>query len=99
MGSCSHYLQSAEEQDILAVASVAGIEFTAAAVAAGVEQDTEHVETRCDALARGGQFLVSRGSDEWPDGTVATRYRFSHDLYYEVLYDMNIGERSSARES
>jgi predicted ATPase len=78
---------SAEEQDILAVASVAGVEFSAAAVAAGVEQDTEHVETCCDALARRGQFLVSRGSDEWPDGTVATRYRFSHDLYHEVLYD------------
>jgi predicted ATPase/DNA-binding winged helix-turn-helix (wHTH) protein len=78
---------SAEEQDILAVASAAGVEFAAAAVAAGVEQDTEHVETRCDALARRGQFLVSRGIDEWPDGTVATRYRFSHDLYHEVLYD------------
>jgi DNA-binding winged helix-turn-helix (wHTH) protein/predicted ATPase len=78
---------SAEEQDILAVASVAGVEFSAAAVAAGTEQDTEHVETHCDALARRGQFLVSRGSDEWPDGTVATHYRFSHDLYHEVLYD------------
>jgi DNA-binding winged helix-turn-helix (wHTH) protein/predicted ATPase len=78
---------SAEDQDILAVASAAGVEFSAAAVAAGVEQDTEHVETRCDALIRRGQFLVSRGIDEWPDGTVATRYRFSHDLYHEVLYD------------
>jgi len=78
---------SAEEQDILAVASAAGVEFSAAAVAAGVEQDTEHVETRCDALTRRGQFLVSRGIDEWEDGTVATRYRFSHDLYHEVLYD------------
>jgi DNA-binding winged helix-turn-helix (wHTH) protein/tetratricopeptide (TPR) repeat protein len=78
---------SAEEQDILAVASAAGVEFAAAAVAASIEQDTEYVETRCDALARRGQFLVSRGIDEWPDGTVATRYRFSHDLYHEVLYD------------
>jgi DNA-binding winged helix-turn-helix (wHTH) protein/predicted ATPase len=78
---------SAEEQDILAVASVAGVEFAAAAVAAGAEQDTEYVETHCDTLARRGQFLVARGIEEWPDGTVATRYRFSHDLYHEVLYD------------
>jgi predicted ATPase len=78
---------STEEQDILAVASAAGVEFSAAAVAAGIEQDTEHVETRCDALARRGQFLVARGIEEWPDGTVVTRYRFSHDLYHEVLYD------------
>src|SRR5215475_1935931 len=78
---------SAEEQDILAVASAARVEFSATAVAADVEQDIEHVETHCDALTRRGQFLVSRGIDEWPDGTVATRYRFSHDLYHEVLYD------------
>jgi predicted ATPase/DNA-binding winged helix-turn-helix (wHTH) protein len=78
---------SAEEQDILAVASVAGVEFSAAALAVSIEQDTEYVETRCDALARRGQFLVARGIEEWPDGTVATRYRFSHDLYHEVLYD------------
>jgi predicted ATPase len=76
-----------EEQELLAAASVAGREFSAAAVAAGVEQGTEHVEARCDALARRGQFLQARGIDTWPDGTVATRYRFIHDLYHEVLYE------------
>ena len=78
---------SPQEQEILAAASVAGTEFAAVAVAAGVAQAPEDVEAYCDALARRGQFIQPQGSAEWPDGTVATRYRFIHDLYHEVLYE------------
>lgn len=39
------------------------------------------------ALARRGQFLRVQGIAEWPDGTVATRYTFIHDLYREILYE------------
>jgi predicted ATPase len=74
-------------QEILAAASVAGTEFVAAAVAASLGQATEDVEICCDTLARHGQFLQAWGSAEWPDGTVAARYRFIHDLYREVLYE------------
>ena len=73
-------------QEILAAASVAGAEFVAAAVAASLGQATADVEACCDALVRQGQFLQAGGSTEWPDGTVAARYRFVHDLYREVLY-------------
>jgi predicted ATPase len=76
---------SAEERRILEAASVAGAEFSAAAVAAGVEQSTEAVETYCDDLVRREQFLRTQGTSEWPDRTVATRYRFGHALYQEVL--------------
>src|SRR5262247_96144 len=78
---------SLQEQEILAAASVAGTEFSAAAVAAGVEQALEDVEARCDVLARRGQFVHPQGMAEWPDGTVAARYHFIHDLYHEVLYE------------
>jgi predicted ATPase len=78
---------SPQAQAILAAASIVGREFSAAAVAAGVEQGTEEVETCCDAIVRHGQFLQPQGSAEWPDGTVAARYRFIHDLYHEVLYE------------
>jgi predicted ATPase len=74
-------------QEILAAASVAGAEFVAAAVAASLGQATEDVEACCDTLVRQGQFLQAWGSTEWPDGTVAARYRFMHDLYREVLYE------------
>jgi predicted ATPase len=78
---------SPQEQEILAAASVAGAEFSAAAVAAAVAQAPEEVEAGCDALARRGQFVHPQGSAEWPDGTVASRYHFIHDLYHEVLYE------------
>jgi len=78
---------SPQEQEMLAAASVAGAEFAAAAVAAGVGQAPEEVEACCDALARRGQFVHSQGSAEWPDGTVTARYHFIHDLYHEVLYE------------
>ncbi|MDQ4076999.1 MAG: protein kinase, partial [Chloroflexota bacterium] len=78
-----------EEQAILEAASVAGIAmgFSAAAVAAGVPYPEEEVETRCAVLARRGQFLRERGTAEWADGTVATRFEFVHHLYQEVLYE------------
>ena len=76
-----------EVQAIMEAASVAGIEFSAAAVAAAVDQTMEDVEACCDALARRGQFVRSLGLAEWPDGTAATRYGFLHSLYPEVLYE------------
>jgi predicted ATPase/DNA-binding winged helix-turn-helix (wHTH) protein len=74
-----------EEQAMLAVASVAGAEFSAAvAIAGGI--DPEDGEERCAALARSGRFLRPGGVTEWPDGTVAGRYAFIHALYQQVLY-------------
>jgi DNA-binding winged helix-turn-helix (wHTH) protein len=76
----------AEERQTLEVASVAGMEFSAAAVAAGIEIETESVEQCCEGLARQGRFLRASGTADWPDGTVAARYSFLHALYREVLY-------------
>lgn len=61
--------------------------FTAAAVAAAIGVDEMHVAGRCEALARRHQFVQSHGMTEWPDGTVTTRYGFTHALHQEVLYD------------
>jgi DNA-binding winged helix-turn-helix (wHTH) protein/predicted ATPase len=77
---------SAEEQRVLEAASVAGVEFSAAGVAAGLAQEVEHVDDWCTALARRGQFLQTSGEQLWPDGTVAGSYRFVHALYQQVLY-------------
>jgi len=78
---------SPEDLGILEAASVAGMAFSAAGVAAGVDAPEEAVEARCDALARQGHFLWSRGVAEWADGTIAGRYGFIHALYQEVLYE------------
>jgi predicted ATPase len=77
---------SAEEQRVLEAASVAGMEFSAAAVAAGLAQEAEYVDDWCTSLARRGQFLRASGEQTWPDGTVAGCYSFVHALYQQVLY-------------
>lgn len=73
------------ERATLEVASLAGPEFSTAAVAAGLESSVDEVEDRCEALAWRGQFVAAAGLAEWPDGTVAGRYRFVHALYRDVL--------------
>jgi DNA-binding winged helix-turn-helix (wHTH) protein/tetratricopeptide (TPR) repeat protein len=77
---------SSKDQTLLEAASVAGVEFSAATVAAAVERAEEVVEARCTALAHQGQFLQACGHAEWPNGTVTACYGFRHALYQEVLY-------------
>jgi DNA-binding winged helix-turn-helix (wHTH) protein/predicted ATPase len=77
---------SAEQQRVLDAASVAGVAFSAAAVAAVVEAPLEAVEEQCASLARQGQFLEPDDVEAWPDGTVAGRYRFRHALDQAVVY-------------
>jgi tetratricopeptide (TPR) repeat protein len=74
------------DQELLAAASVAGRAFSAATVAAAIEVDEGEVERRCDALARAKRSLDPAGEERWPDGTVASRFAFGHDLHREVLY-------------
>lgn len=76
-----------EEQNILEVASVAGMDFSAATVAAGLDAEVIAIETFCEELARRGQFLRVQGVDEWPDGIVAARYEFMHSLYQQAWYE------------
>jgi DNA-binding winged helix-turn-helix (wHTH) protein/tetratricopeptide (TPR) repeat protein len=95
------------EQELLEAASVPGMIFSAASLAAALETQVEAVENRCEALARREQFVGAAGIEDWPDGTVATRYRFRHVLYQQVLYERlpaarraslhrRIGEREAA---
>jgi predicted ATPase len=74
------------EQQMLETASVVGGEFSAAAVAAGLEQDVVAVEALCEGLARRGDVVQAHGTTVWPDGTVAAGYRFVHALHQEVVY-------------
>lgn len=80
---------------MLETASVAGAEFSAAAVAAALYQEIGEVESSCSRLARREQFVVPQEAVTWPDGTVAAAFRFHHTLYQEVLYQrVPAGRRS-----
>ncbi|MGH7963936.1 MAG: ATP-binding protein, partial [Candidatus Binatia bacterium] len=76
---------SEAEQRLLEAASVAGVEFAGAEVAAGLPTTVEEVETHCERFARAGQWLRVTGFAEWPDGTLSGRYGFRHALYHEVI--------------
>jgi DNA-binding winged helix-turn-helix (wHTH) protein/tetratricopeptide (TPR) repeat protein len=75
-----------EDQTILEVASAAGTEFSSTSIAAALECSQDEVESRCARLSRREQFVSEQGPITWPDGTVATSFRFHHSLYKEVLY-------------
>ncbi|HEY3066135.1 MAG TPA: AAA family ATPase [Methylomirabilota bacterium] len=79
-------LDPAEER-LLEVASVVGADFSAAAVAAGAGVPDAEVEALCHGLARRQHIIRGGGADEWPDGTVASRFGFQHALYREALHE------------
>lgn len=75
------------QQQVLEAASVAGVEFPALAVAAGLEKDVIEIEEQCEELARRQQFIRRAGVSEMPDGTITARYSFIHALYQNALYE------------
>jgi predicted ATPase len=74
------------ELRVLEAATVAGVEFSAAAAAGVLGDDVVAVENVCDALARRHRFLERIGDAEWPDGTLANRFAFLHELFHNVVY-------------
>jgi DNA-binding winged helix-turn-helix (wHTH) protein/tetratricopeptide (TPR) repeat protein len=84
----THEVDRLPEDDrcLLDVASVAGAEFSAALVAAGLSRDAIDVERNLEVLARKTHLLLSSGASEWPDGTYSGLYSFHHILYQNVIY-------------
>ena len=79
---------SPDERKILEAASVAGAEFSAAAVAAGIEQSTRGSRRHSVRLGTTGAIPA------YPEGRASGRMgrsrhaiRFLHALYQEVLYE------------
>jgi tetratricopeptide (TPR) repeat protein len=96
-----------EDQQVLEAASMAGMKFSAAAVAAALEAEVVAIGGRCARLAERQQFLRPVGIAKWPDGTVAARYGFIHALYQHLWHErvsieqqqqwhLRIGERKEA---
>ncbi len=78
---------SPEERQALEAASVAGMEFSAASVAAALATHTATIEHCCEQLVERQQFLNRLGVEEWPDGTLAARYSFLHALYQQLWHE------------
>jgi predicted ATPase/DNA-binding winged helix-turn-helix (wHTH) protein len=74
------------EQQVLEAASVAGVTFSGAVVAAALDLAETEVEAVCARLIRREQFITERGLFDWADGGASEGYEFRHALYQEVLY-------------
>jgi predicted ATPase/DNA-binding winged helix-turn-helix (wHTH) protein len=77
-------LESADRR-ILEAASVAGREFSAAALAAILGEDALPIEERCEQLARRQQYIQPAGNATRPDGRITARFRFIHGFAQQVL--------------
>ena len=72
------------EREALEAAAAVGIEFTAASVAAALEQKVEYVRRVLGALARRGHLIVLAGGTG-PSYTSPATYRFRHALYADLI--------------
>jgi len=86
---------SEEEQRMLEVASVAGVTFSAASVAAAAQMDEIDLEDVCEKLCCRHLILRSAGLHMFADGSVGTCWKFVHALYRKVLYErIGVGRRA-----
>ena len=81
------------ERGLLEVSSVMGREFLSSIVTRVLAGEEIEVEERLRRLEKVQRLLYALGEEDLPDGSLATRYRFAHALYAEVLYDDILGKR------
>jgi DNA-binding winged helix-turn-helix (wHTH) protein/tetratricopeptide (TPR) repeat protein len=82
-----------DDRRALQYASVEGEEFTSDVVAALLGEDTLAIEERFARLDTCHRLIDTPGEEELPDGTLTTRYRFTHVLYQNVLYSDLVSRR------
>jgi tetratricopeptide (TPR) repeat protein len=88
-------IEALEEDDrrALQYASIEGEEFTSTVLARLLGKDELDLEEQLARLDRVYRLIETRGEDELPDGALATRYRFAHALYQNVLYGDLVSKR------
>jgi tetratricopeptide (TPR) repeat protein/tRNA A-37 threonylcarbamoyl transferase component Bud32 len=84
---------SEEEKKVLQYASIQGEEFLSTVAVELLGEDELVLEDRLDRLAKLHRVIETLGEEELPDGTLATRYRFTHALYQNFLYEDLVSKR------
>lgn len=69
----------------LEAGSLVGRTFSAALVAAALDDDVVETERCLARLAEIGHMVQAAGESRWPDGTVSAAYRLTHYLYQAAL--------------
>jgi tetratricopeptide (TPR) repeat protein/predicted Ser/Thr protein kinase len=81
------------QSQALMYASIEGEEFTSTVLAALLEADDLELEERLDRIQKVHRLIHVKSEEELPDGSVATRYHFTHALYQNFLYDQLLSKR------
>jgi len=89
-------LLNEEQRQILIYASIEGEEFTSTVLAALLEIDELNLEERLHKIEKMHRLVYADNEREFPDGSIATVYRFSHALYQYFLYDQVLPKRRIA---
>ena len=82
-----------DERRALQYASVEGTEFLSSVTAQLLGVDEIDLEELLALIAKSHRLIETRGEEELPDGTLATRYRFAHALYQNFLYSDLVNKR------
>jgi serine/threonine protein kinase/tetratricopeptide (TPR) repeat protein len=82
-----------EERRALQYASIEGAEFLSTILARLLDVDEVDLEERMARLEKTHRLITTKGEEELPDGSLATRYRFAHALYQNFLYNDLVNKR------
>jgi serine/threonine protein kinase/tetratricopeptide (TPR) repeat protein len=82
-----------EERRALQYASVEGTEFLSSVTAKLLGVEEIDLEESLALIGKSHRLIETLGEEELPDGTLATRYRFSHALYQNYLYGDLVNKR------
>ena len=86
-------LLSEGQRQTLVYASIEGEEFTSTVLAALLEADDLELEDQLHTIEAVHRLIRVQGEEDLPDGSAATRYRFTHALYQYYLYDQILSKR------
>ncbi|HEX8925601.1 MAG TPA: AAA family ATPase, partial [Terriglobales bacterium] len=87
---------SEDDRKLLQYASVEGEEFHSTALAALIQRSDVEVEEDLARILKKHRVIGAPDEIEFPDGEIATRYRFAHALYQNVLYSEVVSKRRVA---
>ena len=86
-------LLSDAQRQTLVYASIEGEDFTSTMLAALLDVDELELEDRLHTIEAVHRLIRVKGEEDLPDGSAATRYRFTHALYQYYLYDQILSKR------
>ena len=82
-----------DERRTLQYASIEGTEFLSPVVASLLGVDEVDLEEQLARLEKTHRLIQTLAEEDLPDGSPATRYRFSHALYQNFLYSDLVNKR------